>query len=202
MSRRKHNARGFIYWLHTWFSLNLARELLGVVARCVVSRFLGSRHYHSIRLIAYPPYRIDALTEVVEALELVRQMDARRFRRIKQSIKQIVLANWSVKDVGVYKPLNHVCLLTKLPVPENARFLAAYAYASVLVHEATHGVLDQQRFPYLKANRRRIENLCKKEEERFMVKVARSNTGKWKAYCTYTAALVGKDVRRPKEGNR
>jgi hypothetical protein len=43
--------------------------------------------------------------------------------------------------------------------------------ASLLVHEATHGVIRARSIPYSTELRSRIEQLCVREEERFLSKV-------------------------------
>ena len=65
--------------------------------------------------------------------------------------------------------MSQLCGLKKLPTVANLRSLAVIAYASLLVHEATHALLEKRRFPLTKANKARIEKLCDKEEARFLV---------------------------------
>jgi hypothetical protein len=171
-------------------SVALAKDVLGLVTRYVVHRSLGSRSYDGIRLLAYPPHGTESLNDVVEGLDLLREIDPRRFQRVKRCVKEIVVANWSVKIAGVYKPINRVCLLTKLPDLKDDRFALAYAYASIIVHEATHGVLEEKRFPYSKVNKDRIEHLCHKEQERFMERLSRRDRNKWQVFRAYAASLI------------
>ncbi|MEI9997906.1 MAG: hypothetical protein WDO13_01405 [Verrucomicrobiota bacterium] len=44
-------------------------------------------------------------------------------------------------------------------------------YASLLVHEATHGLLKEKRIPYDDENWQRVEELCSLEEYRFLRRV-------------------------------
>jgi hypothetical protein len=161
--------RILIYWLRKCFSLSVPVGFFDLVTIFFVSRGMGSRLYRGIELVAFPPYRLDALTEVVDALELVRRTDQRRFARIERFIKRIVLANWK-KHLGFYNTISQVCALKKLPIPEDSRILAIYNYSATLIHEATHAMLDKRRFPPTRANLKRIEKLCVKEEVRFLAR--------------------------------
>jgi len=131
--------------------------------------FLGrSRPYRGIRLIAYPPYQTDALAEVVDALEIIRKHDEVRFRRVTRFISRIVVGNWNV--VGFYNSIGRVCGLQRRESDDHSRPFIVFGYAATIIHEATHGLLDQMRFPYFEKTRKRIERLCVMEEARFLVK--------------------------------
>jgi hypothetical protein len=112
---------------------------------------------------------MDTLAEIVDALELIRTTDPRRFARIERFTKRIVLANYK-NFLGRYRSFGQVCDLKRLPMPESSRHLAIYSYAATLVHESTHARLDSLRFPLTAANRKRIEELCLKEEARFLAR--------------------------------
>ncbi|MBI2927412.1 MAG: hypothetical protein HYY24_17080 [Verrucomicrobia bacterium] len=112
---------------------------------------------------------MDALAEIVEALELLRRTDPQRFTRIERFIKRVFLANYR-SFLGCYRSFGQVCDLKKLPIPLVPRPLAIYSYAATLVHESTHARLDRLRFPRTRANVKRIEKLCLKEEARFLAR--------------------------------
>jgi hypothetical protein len=114
--------------------------------------------------VAFPPQEVDSLAPVVGALELIRKTDRRRFARIERLIKLVFLGNW--KSLGFYSPIGRVCGLSLLASPSNS--YAVYGYASVLIHEATHALLEDLRFPYSNGNKARIERICRKEEIRFL----------------------------------
>src|SRR5438874_13238429 len=98
--------RVLFYWCYMWLRWkNLMVEFVVDVSRFANARAFGERPYAGIRVLAYPPNGIDALCEVIAALELVRLTDARRFGRIEQYVKSIVLANWNPKNLGTYRAL-------------------------------------------------------------------------------------------------
>lgn len=192
-----------MYWLCRGFGRQTPYEIFSAITRFVVCRAFGSRPYRSMRLIAYPPHRIDALDEVVEALDLVRRTDARLFRRIDENIRQIVLGTSRRPDIlGTYWPLNQVCYLRKLPIFENTHSVAIYSYAATLVHEATHGILHKKRIPTTSANKPRIERICYKEETRLMKKLLGHDMKAWKAYLDYLSVLAWKRGRSSEMGRR
>ena len=92
--------------------------------------------------------------------------------------------------IGSYDSILKTCYVRKAPVdgvlktyrclsgpdPAVAAYLsqstavAAYGYAALLVHEATHGLLLKHRFP---AKNVRVERLCQLEEMRFLSRFPR-----------------------------
>jgi hypothetical protein len=182
--RRANLAVGYLFF-----------ELMSVFGRVGACRLTKTwRDFDGIRLIAYHPYRLESLSEVGEALELVRQKDLRRFNRIKKYVKQIVLADW--RAIGSYLVLSKVCHLRKLPVSQNDQHLAVYVYAALLVHEATHGLLEKKGFEYL-PNKKRIESLCNAEMARFLKIVIGRSPGSleiWTEFLRYLARVEGKSI--------
>jgi len=160
--------RALIYYIHKCFSLDVPRGLFGLLTIFVTSRGIGSRPYRNIQLVAYPPHGVEALAEVVDALELLRGADPRRFGRVERHIRHIVLRG--MRPLGFYRSLGRVCGLRKQVYRQESRPLILLGYAAVLVHEATHGFLDRRRFPYTRTNRKRIERLCLLEHARFLAK--------------------------------
>lgn len=117
-----------------------------------------------IRLVAFPPYELDSLIPVIQALELLRKKDQRRFARVQRRIRLILLGNW--KSLGFYNPIGRACGLTMLSPSKKPN--AVYGYASILVHESTHALIQDRRFSYTKDTKSRIESICRKEEVRFL----------------------------------
>ena len=164
--------RVIIYWVRRclWLPLTFPKGLQDIATSACVSRWLGgSRPYGGIEIMAAPPYKLGDLNEVVAALDLIRRTDPRRFARIQRFIKSIFVANYRT-ILGFYRTFGQICELKKLPIPESLRSVAIYHYASTLVHESTHGLLEKKRFPYTRANRRRIEKLCVREQARFLAR--------------------------------
>ncbi len=111
--------------------------------------------------------RLGSLVPVAEALDLVRRQDRRRFRRVERFIRRIFLANW--KTFGTYYPVGRVCGLKALRRPRTDKHeVVVHAYAYILIHEATHGLINSKMFAYTETNRSRIERICHKEAVYFL----------------------------------
>lgn len=139
----------------------LQLALMSICAACVQRTVHGS-----IRLIATGRNSASAHRLASEALGLIQRTDPRRFRRIEQNIRWVVLAGW--KPLGVYLPLGRVCGIRDFSSAEVKDFSAiTYAYAYMLIHESVHGTLDRKQFAYTERNRRQIERICHAEAARF-----------------------------------
>jgi hypothetical protein len=144
------------------------RFFVWVFEKCEVARFEG---------IILSDVTSEKLFVVVllEALELVRSIDPRRFSRIRRHIRFI--ANFSPGYSGAcYDSQTRSCkFLFKGPSQDDPdRMAFVVGYAKVLVHESTHGEILARRIPYTPALRARVERLCVKEENRFVAALKRT----------------------------
>ena len=105
---------------------------------------------------------------ILSSLQLLQRADPRRFRRVQQHIAWIT--NCTLPRAGAeYAHAIRTCYL-EFQEP-NGEFDIPYLigwYACVLVHEATHGVIRSRGILYSPALRERIEQLCVREEQRFV----------------------------------
>lgn len=195
IQRTQRRRRMFVHWCRTWLSWRVAFNWYILTIRFLFVHMLGCRICHGIRLIAYPPHDLVALTEIEEALELIHRLDPLRFRRAQRHLKAIVLADWkwrrNPKTLACYISRRHECHLRRFPIAQNARFAAVYEYAHLLVHEATHGFLDSKGFFYSKALEQRSEGICQKEEQRFLRRLRADDPQKWEVALDYSAMLRG-----------
>ncbi len=114
------------------------------------------------------------LARTKEALDLIRNADSRRFRRVQKEIGYIL--NGELTSSAQYSRLFKICrvdfgLFKFAEYPD----YSIRAYACTLVHEATHGAIYSRGIPYTETNRSRIERLCEEERCRF---AKRLNDGK------------------------
>ncbi len=155
------------YWSRTyWRGVALLVEVLGIFAFLSARLAFGHRKVGRICLVGMPPYRLEAVQEVADALALIRRIDCRRYRRVQKHISRIGLSNQ--KPLGEYNELFRICYVRKLPVIESSPFLTNCAYALVVVHEATHGLLASKGFRCTAQTKERIERICRREEDRFI----------------------------------
>jgi hypothetical protein len=123
-----------------------------------------------IALVDYGRYRYTPYFRqtFAAALGLIKLKDPRRFRRVCRYVKGIVALPTGYVRAGYVEQLQ-VCTVRFEPPPskDNLAQWAAW-WASMVVHEATHGLVYARGIPYDERYRERIERLCIKEEHRFL----------------------------------
>ena len=160
-----------MFWLHQLSSRRILRCPSQVLQLAYINLFMGperSRPYAGITLIACRPLGLDALSPIADALDLLHRVDRRRLERVQRHIRCILLGNF--KQYAFYAPIGQICGLRRRPGSEHSNALAVYGYAASIIHEATHAFLDKKRFARTKANLRRVERICMREEARFLAK--------------------------------
>lgn len=111
---------------------------------------------------------------VPSALQLIKDLDSRRFRRLQRYVKWIFNCPLPYGG-GHYHYLTRTCRLDiEKATPEPDPAYAAAAIASTLVHEATHGLLDARRIAYSSRLRSRVERCCVREQNRFLARLSSS----------------------------
>ena len=108
---------------------------------------------------------------------MVQDTDPRRFVRVRRHIR------WIVKHIAFdrgggaeYIAQTRACNIEFREPDSDSDYPYWIAwYASVLVHEATHGVINSRGIPYSPEMRVRIERLCVTEQNRFLRVLARSD---------------------------
>ena len=100
------------------------------------------------------------------ALDLIEQNDKMRFARVTQEIH--LLLNMPLFTYAQYSRPFKVCTidLRGFPIAQDKE-MAVVFLASVIIHEATHGVLHRRRILHSGRNFDRVEKLCLNEERRF-----------------------------------
>ena len=89
-------------------------------------------------------FQVDTLA----ALRLIKSVDPRRFRRIRREIKMIVNSEYS--SFGSYKRLGKRCEIdyNRFDFTKHPEYYLWW-YATVLVHEATHGAIYSKQIHYI-----------------------------------------------------
>ena len=140
------------------------RLLLALYRRNEVARFEGI-------ILADLGKSLHFQNTLLEALQLLKSSDSRRFRRVQRYLIRVV--NWHLDRGGAdYEHSTRSCRINF----NDARALADRSYyvgwcACALIHEATHALLESRAIAYLPASRFRIERLCVTEEHRFLLKL-------------------------------
>jgi len=142
------------------------RVLVWNARHCEVGRFDGI-------VLADARNRHDSFAETMpRSLKLVRDHDPRRYARVKLFIHFIVNTVNTAKGGATYSLGKRTC---DVEFDDNitgiTQELLAALYACVLVHESTHGVIESRGIEYSGDDRRRIERLCVREENRFAAKL-------------------------------
>jgi hypothetical protein len=101
------------------------------------------------------------------ALQLIKNTDSRRYRRVQQHIRFVVSCIRPFGGGAYYRDTRTCEFDFITPRSESdVQFYTAW-YACALVHEATHGRLHSLGIEYTPENRVRVEKLCVEEEQRF-----------------------------------
>jgi hypothetical protein len=152
-----------IFFLNCWLALLLkAYSTIGSVERRA-----------SLVIVPIPNAPSGSLVpRVLSALALIESTDPRRFRRILSQISFLTFSRSG--PVGGYLRIGRICRLNAVRLEqwrETQRTMAVLA--AVLVHEATHGLIESRRFAYTRQSKGRIESICSLEEARFLVRLAK-----------------------------
>jgi hypothetical protein len=108
------------------------------------------------------------------ALQLIKNLDMRRFRRLQRYIKWIVNCPLPYGGGQYHYPTRTCRLDIEKTTPEPDPEYAAAAVASTLIHEATHGVLRARAIGYSPQLRSRVEHCCVREQNRFIARLSTS----------------------------
>src|SRR5271156_1694721 len=105
----------------------------------------------------------------LDALDLIRKYDPRRYRRVVRYIKYVV--NRPLISTGNFERTRRMC-----NVDYNKQFAKSspwnlYRFACLLIHEATHGQLLAKGLAYNDKTWERTERLCHLEEYRFIHRI-------------------------------
>lgn len=109
----------------------------------------------------------DFLECVRSSLRLVNEKDPRRYARIKKHLQYII--NQELMTFAVYIAAYRGCQMDfgRLDYKHDPEW-CVWLVAAVLVHEATHGVIDSRGIKYTADQRAQIERICRAEENRFL----------------------------------
>jgi hypothetical protein len=124
-----------------------------------------------IVLVDYPrntPYFRETFAT---ALEILRQRDPRRHKRVITHVQRIMNFPVGYSGAGYIQHLKAYATSFQPPQTEAGIRKAALLQAGMLVHEATHGFLYARKIPYNPRTREHIEQLCAREEHRFLSRV-------------------------------
>jgi hypothetical protein len=147
----------------------VTKAQLWLQSTCEVARFDGI----ILSDLRTPKSRTPHFREtILAALRLLKATDAYRFQRVKRRLTWIVHHTLDRRGCAEYRHATRTCAIDFLEpsADYDLEFLTAW-YASVLVHEATHGVIRSRGVLYTKKLRLRIEKLCVKEEQNFLMRL-------------------------------
>jgi hypothetical protein len=155
------------------FKLTL-REILGDMEQRLRSADETYR-VRGIPIVDYDDYTPYLRETFAAALDLIERKDPRRFQRVCHCLKGIVAL--PVNSEAGYVPQLQVCAVRfRPPASKDELPKSAVWYGGILVHEATHGLMESYKIPYDDEHRERIERLCFKEQNRFFRRVGLTPT--------------------------
>jgi hypothetical protein len=109
---------------------------------------------------------------LLAALRLLKNTDPCRFARVRKRLSWIVQQTLSPRGGAEYRHAMRACAIDFIePSPEyDSEYLIGW-YACTLVHEATHGAINARGILSTPKLRSRIEYLCVREEQRFVIRL-------------------------------
>ena len=121
-----------------------------------------------IALVDYPRNTPFFRETFATTLDILKQRDPRRYRRVLTHVRRIMNFPVGYSGAGYIQHLKAYATSFQPPPTEAGIRKSAIWEASMLVHEATHGLLYARHIPYNARTRERIEQLCSREEHRFL----------------------------------
>lgn len=178
------NMRRFRYWMY-YLSMYRTKLIIAPFFRRAMKRYAGES-VDGIKIVDMSLRRnVDHRFQVdtVAALQLIKSVDPRRYRRIQGEIEFVVNGE-GIRTASYNRPVR-MCDIDygRYDLTENPEWYLWW-YATILVHEATHGAIFSRYIAYIPRLRVRIERLCHLEQKRF-AKKADTNERAW------SEALVG-----------
>ena len=147
--------------MRKWIQRFFARQMLWLLRGSQIAQF------GDISVCDLSKGEPEFKTVMLAALQLLKDTDLRRFARVNRHLKWI--SNIALSRGGAqYRHDLQACMIDFVKPETDAQFPYYVAwYASVLVHEATHGVLRTRSILYSRELRTRIKHLCVTEQNRF-----------------------------------
>ena len=119
--------------------------------------------YDGIGLVDFRGHGESFSKIIQSSLRLIQEQDARRYARVKQHIAWIV--NQVNNALGAqYQPGIRTLFLQFDEARDLPPDVVIAFYASMLVHEATHGLIEARGIGMSEDNRVQIERLCTSEQ--------------------------------------
>jgi hypothetical protein len=161
--------------------LQLGTRLFSPVVRGLWEKATLARH-DGVSLVDHSPnedLRDDFVRRMVEALELVRLEDPRRYKRVLMHFCFIVQHDLPFRSAQYWR-WPSACLVdySKFGFPKHPQ-AALVLLAATLVHEATHAMLFHRGVPYISRTRLDVERICYLEETRFVGRINRNLEAGW-----------------------
>jgi len=124
-----------------------------------------------IILVDYPQNTPFFRETFATALQILQQRDPHRHKRVLTHVRRIMNFPVGYSGAGYIQHLKAYATSFQPPQAEAGIRKTAITQASMLVHEATHGLLDSRKIPFDPRTRESVEQLCSKEEHRFLRRV-------------------------------
>ncbi|GGX66408.1 hypothetical protein [Saccharospirillum salsuginis] len=125
--------------------------------------------YDSINIACFKSDNREFFHFITRVLTFVEEVDLKRYQRITQELDWIVNQQALARYSGKYSSSLRMCSVGYDITDETSNDDVIY-YASLVIHEATHGYIYRKGIKYSEENWERIERLCVAEQNRFLKK--------------------------------
>lgn len=127
-------------------------------------------HFDEIPLVSLHTRSADYIRIISTSLELIRDHDPRRFRRVTQQTRWLV--DSPLRSGSYSGQYHHRIKATRVDFEFDESvgddFFHAAHFAGVVVHEATHGEIRDRGIATSPENRIQVERICRAEQNRFI----------------------------------
>ena len=148
--------------------MNAIRHILSRIFDRLIAASIVAEH-HGIRLCDVnnnPNDDAPFTLRTKQALDLIMEVDKRRFIRLQRTIRYIV--NKELFSGGAYLPCGACAIDFGRYRFDRNESLALFQMAGLIVHESTHGLLESMNIPRLRRRWVQVERICRSEENRFL----------------------------------
>lgn len=141
------------------------------IRKWVFEYFLKSVQQGEIESIKIACFKSDGkefYNFIKNVLSFIKSVDPKRYNRTIRELQWISNTN-TQETTGKYNNLVKLCSLN-YEISNEVTDSCIVLFSSVIVHEATHGLLYSKGFKYTEDNREQVERICFAEENRFLKK--------------------------------
>jgi len=143
------------------------KRLMNYIARKVL-QWICLDSYEAIHVGSFKAYEDDFYRQIKEILDLIKDIDPRRYYRILNQLSWIVNTNLVKKGGGRYYDNIGACMVNVESYSQEINEVVQIA--NLIIHASTRAYVQSKGFKYTHENREQIERICFSERSHFLDK--------------------------------